>query len=92
MIVKLTRDLNAQLSNVKDLPIIGKDSVVLTAWVEPEVYSETSQPSMKRISAANPLTLKDPFISENCTEIKIELNFYFQTSLWCLKRSVKIKI
>ena len=42
MIVKLTRDLNAELSNVKDLPIIGKDSVVLTAWVEPEVYSETS--------------------------------------------------
>ena len=60
MIVKLTRDLNAQLSNVKDLPIIGKDSVVLTAWVEPEMYSETSQPSMKRISAVNPLTFKDP--------------------------------
>ena len=25
------------------------------------------------------LTLKDPFISESCIEIKIELNFYFQT-------------
>ena len=23
------------------------------------------------------LTLKDPFISESCIEIKIELNFYF---------------
>ena len=32
------------------------------------------------------LTLKDPFISESCIEIKIELNFYFHTSLWCLKR------
>ena len=31
------------------------------------------------------LTLKDPFISESCIEIKIELNFYFHT-LWCLKR------
>ena len=71
MIVKLTRDLNAQLSNVKDLPIIGKDSVVLTPWVEPGVCSETSQPSKKKISAVNPLTLKDPFISENCIEIKI---------------------
>ena len=32
------------------------------------------------------LTLKDSFISESCNEIKIELNFYFHTSLWCLKR------
>ena len=32
------------------------------------------------------LTLKDPFISESCIEIKIELNFYFYTSLSCLKR------
>ena len=27
-----------------------------------------------------------PFISESCIEIKIKLNFYFHTSLWCLKR------
>ena len=32
------------------------------------------------------ITLKDPFISESCIEIKIKLNFYFHTSLWCLKR------
>ena len=32
------------------------------------------------------LTLKDPIISESCIEIKIELSFYFDTSLWCLKR------
>ena len=32
------------------------------------------------------LTLKDPLISESCIEIKIKLNFYFHTSLWCLKR------
>ena len=31
------------------------------------------------------LNLKDPFISESYIEIKIELNFYFCTSLWCLK-------
>ena len=32
------------------------------------------------------LTLKDTFITESCIEIKVELNFYFHTSLWCLKR------
>ena len=32
------------------------------------------------------LTLKDPLISESCIEITIELNFYFHTSLWYLKR------
>ena len=32
------------------------------------------------------LSLKDPFISESCIEIKTELNFYFRTSLWCLKK------
>ena len=33
------------------------------------------------------LTLKDPFISERAfTKIKIKLNFYFHTSLRCLKR------
>ena len=28
----------------------------------------------------------DPFISESCIEIKIELNFPCHNSLWCLKR------
>ena len=27
-----------------------------------------------------------PCISESCIEIKIKLNVYFHTSLWCLKR------
>ena len=27
-----------------------------------------------------------PSISESCIKIKIRLNFYFHTSLWCLKR------
>ena len=31
------------------------------------------------------LILPVPCISESCTEI-IKLNFYFHTSLWCLKR------
>ena len=32
------------------------------------------------------LNLPVPCISESWTEIKIKLNFYFHTSLWCLKR------
>ena len=32
------------------------------------------------------LTLPVPCISGSCTEIKMKLNFYFHTSLWCLKR------
>ena len=31
------------------------------------------------------LTLPVPCISESCIKIKINLNFYFHTSLWCLK-------
>ena len=32
------------------------------------------------------LTLPAPFISESCVKTKINLNFYFHTSLWYLKR------
>ena len=32
------------------------------------------------------LTLPAPYISESCTEMKINVNFCFHTSLWCLKR------
>ena len=32
------------------------------------------------------LTGNVPYISESCIEIKIKLNFYFHTSLWCHKR------
>ena len=32
------------------------------------------------------LTRPVPCTSESCIEIKIKLNFYFHTSLWCLKR------
>ena len=32
------------------------------------------------------LTLNVSCISESCIDIKIKLNFYFHTSLWCLKR------
>ena len=32
------------------------------------------------------LTLPVPRILESCIEIKNKLNFYFHTSLWCLKR------
>ena len=30
-----------------------------------------------------------PRISESCIEIKIKLNLYFHTSLWCLKKFYK---
>ena len=32
------------------------------------------------------LSLNIQCISESCVEIKIKLNFYFHTSLWCLKK------
>ena len=32
------------------------------------------------------LTLPVPCISESCIEVKVKLNFYFHTSLWCLRR------
>ena len=31
------------------------------------------------------LTLPAPHISENCIKIKINVNFYFKTFLWCSK-------
>ena len=37
----------------------------------------------KHLSAVDPLTLPVPIQDE---EKKIKLNFYFLTSLWCLKR------
>ena len=36
------------------------------------------------------LTLPAPYILESCIKIKINLNFYFHTSLLCLKRFVKV--
>ena len=33
------------------------------------------------------LILSDPCISESCIKIKINLNVYFRTSLWCLGTS-----
>ena len=32
------------------------------------------------------LTFPSPCILENCIKREINLNFYFYTSLWCLKR------
>ena len=37
-------------------------------------------------------TLPAPCISESCIKIKINLNFYFHTSLWCLKRPSSSRI
>ena len=41
---------------------------------------------LKRPKLALPLTLSISCISESYIEIQIKLNFYFHTSLWCLKR------
>ena len=35
---------------------------------------------------AKKFALNVPNISESCIEIKIKLNVYFHTSLWCIKR------
>ena len=32
------------------------------------------------------LTLPALYFAQSCTKTKINLNFYFHTSLWCLKR------
>ena len=37
------------------------------------------------LSLSNLLTLPAPYISESYIKININLNFYFHTSLWCLK-------
>ena len=41
---------------------------------------------LKMCSNLIAITLRAPCISESCIEIKINYNFYFHTSLWCLKR------
>ena len=38
---------------------------------------------------SNQLTLPAPCFSEGCNKMKINLIFYFQTSLWCLRRFYK---
>ena len=38
------------------------------------------------IKITSNLSLIVPYISESCIKIKIKLNFYFHTSLWCLRR------
>ena len=40
----------------------------------------TTGPVSTVINGLKSLTFKDPFMSESCIEIKIELNFYFHTS------------
>ena len=46
---------------------------------------------MIKIMRLSLLTLNvGPCIPENCIEIKINLNFYFHTFLWCLKRFYEV--
>ena len=44
------------------------------------------QPFVSALYRKLSITLTVPCISESCIEIKIKLNCYFHTSLWCLKR------
>ena len=66
-----------------------------TSWRLLDIYHQNfhqSWPLLQPLSVSavknwtSLLTLKAPCISESCIELKIELNFYFHTSLWCLKR------
>ena len=66
-----------------------------TSWRLLDIYHQKfhqSWPLLQPLSVSavkswtSLLTLKDLCISESCTELKIELNLYFHTSLWCLKR------
>ena len=40
---------------------------------------------MHQKSRASKLIPPGPCISESCIKLKINLNFYFDTSLWCLE-------
>ena len=48
-------------------------------------YGKRSGPRVSSMLLYGLLKLNDPCISESCVEMKIKLNFYFHTSLWCLK-------
>ena len=68
--------------NVRMLPLIFSDHVPM---LQENVTEESTTPHYFREFIFVKLTLPTPCISESCIEIKIKLNFYFHTSLRCLK-------
>ena len=50
------------------------------------VSSEKKKLHQRRLRIETYLTLTALCISESCIKMKINLQFYFHTSLWCLKR------
>ena len=57
----------------------------ITSYNKRHNYLEDMAATYSRLTK-RPFTLPTPCISESCIEIKINLNFYFHTSLRCLKR------
>ena len=64
-----------------DVLLNYKGEVILDVCMLSRVFRQI----VKKLFRAQ-LTLKDPFISKSCIQIKTKFNFYFHTYLWCLKR------
>ena len=61
--------------------------IIIFIWIVYTVNSFRSDAAICKCSIEKlSLTLTVPCISESCIEIKIKLNCYFHTPLWCLKR------
>ena len=88
-VIRSSGDLKKSFSNKTSI-------LVIIFWNFTLFLYRTDLPQVKRklISSItnlvrklpNNFTLNVPCISESCIEIKIKLNFYFHTSLWCLKK------
>ena len=58
----------------------------VTEYINGSLVRWTELYPMRKLYAKQILTLPAPCISESCIKIKINLTFYFHSSLWCLKR------
>ena len=89
--VKKTRNIITRQSAIKKF---SRDFPYHKNWHGYHRYALTTFESTFSFSKSH-LILPAPCISENCIEIKIKLNFYLYTSLWCLERfyeDLKIKL
>ena len=55
-------------------------------WTRTDYDSIITNKTTSQVSQPPTLTLPVPCILKSCNKIKINLNFYFHTSLWSLKR------
>ena len=88
---KKTRNIITRQSAIKKF---SRDFPYHKNWHGYHRYALTTFESTFSFSKSH-LILPAPCISENCIEIKIKLNFYLYTSLWCLERfyeDLKIKL